>query len=129
MPPRARAARVATIAAETKAKIKEAHEAGRASEKYASSESRDIAVDGNKLTLLLPDGRLTLYGAYFYRELLQLEPPKLYSYEAELIQDKWVTGFSGKKSLLGAEVPTVNGSPRDRASSFLNMPAMSTVFQ
>ena len=100
MPPRARAARVATISAATKASIKAAHEAGRASEKYAASESRYIAVNGNKLTLLLPDGRLTLYGAYFYRELLQLEPPKLYSYEAELIQDQWVTGFSGKKILV-----------------------------
>ena len=100
MPPRARAARVATISAATKASIKAAHEAGRASEKYASSESRYISVDGNKLTLILPDGRLTLYGSYYYRDLLQLDPPKLFSFETPLIQDKWVMAYSGRKLLV-----------------------------
>jgi len=96
-----RRAKVATISDATKAQIRAAHEAGRASEKYNTSESRYITVEGNsKLTLILPDGRTTLYGAFYYRELLKTEPIELYAMETPLINDKWVMGYSGKKILV-----------------------------
>ncbi len=52
------------------------------------------------MTLLLPSGEATLAGVFYYKTLLGLDPPLLYPYEGELIQDKWVVGFNGKKILV-----------------------------
>ena len=112
----ARRARVATISDATKAQIRAASEAGRASEKYNTSESRYITVEGNsKLTLILPDGRTTLYGAFYYRDVLNTEPTRLFAYETPLLNDKWVLGYSGQKILVrrrgadGQWTPTKQG--------------------
>jgi len=122
MPPRAKAVRVATLSAATKTHIDDATIAGRASEVYASSQSRYITFAGNrKLTLIQPDGKATLAGVYYYQTLLGLEVPKLYSYETPLIQDKWVQGYSWKKSSSGAEELMASWSPRRLASSISNM--------
>jgi len=119
-----RRAKVATISDATKAQIRAAHEAGRASEKYNTSESRYITVEGNsRLTLILPDGRTTLYGAYYYRELLNTEPIELYAMETPLINDKWVMGYSGKKFWCAVAEQTDSGIPQRRASNTSNTPA------
>ncbi len=90
-----------TISAATKALIQAAHDGGQASESYKASQSRYIELPGNKkLTLLLPSGEATPAGAFYYKTVLKLDPPQLYAYENELIQDKWVQGFNGKKILV-----------------------------
>ena len=95
----------------TKKLIEDAVLAGRSSESAKKSESRYIVTAGNKRqTLLLADGRATVAGKYYYRELLKLPIPTLYAYEAPLIANKWVTGFSGRKSSSNEEIPTVIGS-------------------
>ncbi len=124
MPPRAKA-RVATITAASKAAIRASHESGHAAQKFATSEAQYLDVGGSRLTLVAPDGRTTLFGAFYYKEVLEIPPPELYPYNAQLI-DKWVVGFSGKKSSFDAEVQTVNGNPRkeENNSSYLSETSM-----
>ncbi len=93
--------RVKTLSAATKTLIRESHEAGNVSEAYKASQSRYLSLEGKPaMTLILASGESTLAGVYYYKELLKLDPPLLYAYETPLIQDKWVTGFNGKKVLV-----------------------------
>jgi hypothetical protein len=93
---------VRTISATTQRLIQAAHNNGYASESYKASQSRYIELPGNKkMTLLLPSGEATPAGKFYYNTVLGLtDLPLLYAYESELIQDKWILGFNGKKVLV-----------------------------
>ena len=124
MPPRAKA-RATTISAASKAAIRASHESGHAPNKFATSEGQYLDVECSKLTLVLPDARTTLFGAYYYRGVLEMDPPELYQYGAQLINDKWITGFSAKKILVRRRGAMVSGSQQNEENNSSNTLAMN----
>ena len=86
--------------AQLKAKIRAAVEAGGESQRYASNAGRYLRVGDQRLKLLNVDGTATPAGAYYYRDLLNLELPTLYAYEAPRINGKWVEAFDGRRVLV-----------------------------
>ncbi len=105
------------VSAATKQQIRDAHGNNVASQAQKTTEGRFLTIAGNKkITLLYPDGTITAAGRYYYTDLLGLEPPSLYAYEAHIEDEKWVRGFSGKRILVrkwinGEWVPTAKGLP------------------
>ncbi len=70
------------LAEETKQRLRNAFEAGNASQKQTTTNGRFImTAGGRKIALILPGGMTSAAGRFYYENLLDLPVPNTYAYE------------------------------------------------
>ena len=72
-----------------------AHAAGATPQKYRGTYAQYIAHNNRRIKIQNADGTLTSAGDFYYDNILGIAKPTLYTYDQELIRDRFVMAYDG----------------------------------